>query len=136
MGLPDKSQKVGKNRTFFSSVDFALQGFKTVFKEERNMKFHCIGAVIAIGAGFLFQLNWQEWLWILLVVFLVIAMEIINTIFENVVDMFTNYHFHPIGKKIKDMGAALVLFSAFFALVVGSIIFIPKIFAWISFLVH
>ena len=53
--------------------------------------------------------------------------EIINTIFENVVDMFTDFHFHPIGKKVKDMAAGAVLLTAGFAVLVGLILFVPKI---------
>jgi undecaprenol kinase len=69
----------------------------------------------------------MEWLWLLLAVFLVWIVEIINTVFENVVDMFTDFHFHPIGKKIKDMAAGAVLMTAVFALVVAAIIFLPKL---------
>lgn len=127
MDSQDKNKQTTKNRTFFSSVGYALEGFRTAFKEERNMRFHCFGALIALAAGWLLQLNWIEWLWILLVIFLVIAMEMINTIFENVVDMVTNYQFHPIGKKVKDMAAAVVLFTACFAVGVGAIIFLPKL---------
>ena len=54
----------------------------------------------------------------------------IVAIIENVVDMFTDFHFHPIGKKIKDMAAGAVLMTAFFALIVAAIIFIPKILAF------
>ncbi|HBV08297.1 MAG TPA: UDP kinase, partial [Enterococcus faecalis] len=68
-----------------------------------------------------------EWLWLLLAVFLVWLAEIINTIFENVVDMFTDFHFHPIGKKVKDMAAGAVLLTAGFAVLVGLILFVPKI---------
>ncbi|MFR4957112.1 MAG: diacylglycerol kinase family protein, partial [Enterococcus gallinarum] len=70
------------------------------------------------------------WLWLLLSVFLVWIVEIVKTVFENVVDMFTDFHFHPIGKKIKDMAAGAVLMTAFFALIVAAIIFIPKILAF------
>jgi undecaprenol kinase len=41
--------------------------------------------------------------------------------------MFTDFHFHPIGKKIKDMAAGAVLMTAVFALVVAAIIFLPKL---------
>lgn len=44
MGLQDKEKKeqIVKNKSFISSLEFALQGFKTVFKEERNMRSHVI----------------------------------------------------------------------------------------------
>lgn len=127
MDSQDKKKQTGKNRTFLSSIGYALEGFRTVFKEERNMRFHCFGALLVIVAGWLFRLDLVEWLWILLAVFLVIALEMINTIFENVVDMVTDYQFHPIGKKVKDMAAAVVLLGAGFAVVVGAMIFLPKI---------
>lgn len=91
------------------------------------MRKHVALGIVAIIAGFVFRLNQMEWLWLLLAVFLVWIVEIINTVFENVVDMFTDFHFHPIGKKIKDMAAGAVLMTAVFALVVAAIIFLPKL---------
>lgn len=130
MALKDKQTE--KNKHFIASLEFALQGVRTVFKEERNMRTHVLMGVLAIIAGFLFQLNAMEWLWLLLVIFLVLIIEIINTAFENVVDMCTDFHFHPIGKKIKDMAAGAVLITACFALLVGSILFLPKIWRLIT----
>ena len=119
-----------KNRTLVSSLELAITGIITALKEERNMRKHVLLGIVAIIAGFVFRLNQMEWLWLLLSVFLVWIVEIVNTVFENVVDMFTDFHFHPIGKKIKDMAAGAVLMTAFFALIVAAIIFIPKILAF------
>ncbi|HPJ01072.1 MAG TPA: diacylglycerol kinase family protein, partial [Enterococcus sp.] len=105
MDLKDKKQNIEKNKYFINSVEFALTGIKTVYKDERNMRSHTVVAICVILLGFIFRLSQQEWLWVLLSIFLVIIMEIINTAFENVVDMVTNKHFHPLGKKIKDMAA-------------------------------
>ncbi|OJG82979.1 diacylglycerol kinase [Enterococcus ratti] len=110
------------------SVEFAVQGIKTVFSEERNMKKHVGFGLFAFFMGFVCQLNLMEWLWLFLAVFLVWIVEILNTVFENVVDMVTDFHFHPIGKKIKDMAAGAVLITAFFAVIVGFILFVPKIY--------
>lgn len=101
MDLKDKKQNIEKNKYFINSVEFALTGIKTVYKDERNMRSHTVVAICVILLGFIFRLSQQEWLWVLLSIFLVIIMEIINTAFENVVDMVTNKHFHPLGKKIK-----------------------------------
>lgn len=130
--MDSKDKNTKKNKFFISSVEFAIQGIKTVFKEERNMRKHTFFGVLAILAGFVFQLDLREWLWLLLAVFLVIVVEIMNTAFENVVDMVTDYHFHPIGKRIKDMAAGAVLITAGFAALIGAIIFLPKIIAILS----
>ncbi|NLM67246.1 MAG: diacylglycerol kinase family protein [Enterococcus sp.] len=128
MDYKDRKEDIGKNKYFSQSIEFALTGIRTVFQDERNMRSHLILGIITILFGFIFQLNKWEWLWILLCVFLVIIMEIVNTAFENVVDMVTDFHFHSIGKKIKDMAAGAVLITALFAVIVGCIIFLPKIY--------
>lgn len=130
MALKDKEyeKNVEKNKHFFMSVEFAIQGVKTVFDEERNMKKHVGFGLLAFCMGFVFQLSAIEWLWLLLAVFLVWIVEILNTVFENVVDMCTNFHVHPIGKKVKDMYAGAVLVTAVFAVIVGFILFVPKIY--------
>ena len=130
MPMDSKDKNTEKNKQFITSIEFAFTGIQTVFDEERNMRKHVLLGIVAIIAGFVFRLNQMEWLWLLLSVFLVWIVEIVNTVFENVVDMFTDFHFHPIGKKIKDMAAGAVLMTAFFALIVAAIIFIPKILAF------
>ncbi|WYJ98180.1 diacylglycerol kinase [Enterococcus sp. DIV0212c] len=127
MPMDSKDKRTQKNKHFITSLEFALQGIRTVFKEERNMRTHVFMGIIAIIMGFVFQLAISEWLWLLLVIFLVLVVEIINTVFENVVDMVTDFHFHPIGKKIKDMAAGAVLLTTGFAVVVGLLLFVPKI---------
>lgn len=126
MPMDSKDKQTGKNKHFIASLEFALQGIKTVFKEERNMRTHVLAGIVAIVAGFVFRLSLSEWLWLLLVIFLVLVMEMVNTVFENVVDMFTDFHFHPIGKKIKDMAAGAVLLTTGFAVIVGILLFGPK----------
>lgn len=85
MRMALKDEQTGKNKHFINSLEFAWQGIKTVFREERNMRKHVAFGVTAIVFGFLFSLTLAEWLWLLLAVFLVWLAEIINTIFENVV---------------------------------------------------
>jgi len=125
MGSKDK--RIEKNKTLHASFYHAFQGFVTVFKEERNMKVHVLAGVCAVIAGLLFKLTASEWLWIALAIFVVIIIEVINTSLENMVDLATGCTYHPLGKKVKDMAATAVLISAVFALVVGGIIFLPKV---------
>lgn len=133
MALRDKKYKFGerpqvyKNKSFFASLEFAMMGIKTAYKDERNMRTHTTLALIAIVAGFLFHLARAEWLWIGLAIFLMHFAEMLNTSIENVVDLAANRHFHPLAKKAKDMAAGAVLFAAFFSLFVGCVIFLPKI---------
>lgn len=118
-----------KNRELIASLEFALTGILTAFKEERNMRKHALSAILAIVAGFLFGISVTEWLFLLLSVSLVIAFEIMNSALENVVDLASDYHFSMLAKNAKDMAAGAVLVISGFALVTGLIIFVPKLWA-------
>lgn len=120
-------QKKWKNRTLISSLEFAVTGIISAFKEERNLRKHLISGILATIAGFIFQINSLEWLFLLLAVFLVITFEIINSAIENVVDLASDYHFSMLAKNAKDMAAGAVLLISLYAVLTGLIIFVPKI---------
>lgn len=122
-----QSQKKWKNRTLTSSLEFALTGIFTAFKEERNMKKHAVSALLAVIAGLVFKVSVIEWLFLLLNIFLVITFEIVNSAIENVVDLASDYHFSMLAKNAKDMAAGAVLVISGFAALTGLIIFVPKI---------
>ena len=133
MDLQDnkKNKRKWKNRDVISSLEFALTGIFTAFKEEKNMRSHVLSAVAAIIAGLIFRISKAEWLFLLLSIFLVIAFEIMNSAVENVVDLASDYHFSMRAKNAKDMAAGAVLVVSGFAVVTGLIIFVPKIWDWI-----
>ena len=133
MDLQDNNnnKRKWKNRDVISSLEFALTGIFTAFKEEKNMRSHVLSAVAAIIAGLIFRISATEWLLLLLSIFLVIAFEIMNSAVENVVDLASDYHFSMRAKNAKDMAAGAVLVVSGFAVVTGLIIFVPKIWDWI-----
>ena len=116
-----------KNPNLLSSLDFALSGIWTAFKEERNMRKHALAAFLAIVFGLVFQISEFEWLFLLLSIFLVFMAEIFNSAIENVVDLASHYHFSMLAKKAKDMAAGAVLVVSLLAAVIGALIFIPRI---------
>ena len=129
MDLQDnkKNKRKWKNRDVISSLEFALTGIFTAFKEEKNMRSHVLSAVAAIIAGLIFRISATEWLFLLLSIFLVIAFEIMNSAVENVVDRASDYHFSMRAKNAKDMAAGAVLVVSGFAVITGLIIFLPKL---------
>ena len=132
MALQDKNiGKKWKNRTVYASLEFALTGIITAFREERNLRKHAVSASLAIIFFFFFSISRIEWLFLLLAIFLVIFGEIINSAIENVVDLASEYHFSMLAKNAKDMAAGAVLFISLYAVIVGLLIFLPKIWALI-----
>lgn len=116
-----------KNKRFFDSAKHAWEGVTTIWREERNLRNHFGLGIFPILAGLLLGISKVEWMIIVLCIFLVVIMEFLNTIIETVVDMVTDYDYHPLAKKAKDIAAGAVLVTAVFTIVIASIIFIPRI---------
>lgn len=112
------------------SFKFALNGLIILFKEEVNAKVHLVSAVFVLILGFLFDISQNEWMAILLVIAMVISAELVNTAIECLCD-FVSPEKRTVIKKVKDLAAAAVLVVAIVALVIGIIVFGPKILALI-----
>lgn len=104
----------------------AWNGLWTVFKRERNFRIHLIASIIVVGCGLIVKLTVLEWLFICLTITLVFVTETINSVIEMTVDFISTEN-HPSAKIIKDMAAGAVLITAVASIVVGLIIFLPKI---------
>ena len=109
---------------FIRSLSFAWQGVVQFFLRERNGQIQGVLAVLVIVAGFLFGITKIEWLAILGCTALVISLEMLNSALEKLCNLYTT-DFHPAIKIIKDVAAAAVLWSAFFSLVIGCVVFLP-----------
>ena len=84
------------------------------------MKIHCIMAVLVVIAGIILKLSPVEWCICLGLFGLVMALELVNTAVESVVDLV------PLAKIAKDTAAGAVLIAAIMAAIAGLIIFVPK----------
>lgn len=104
----------------------ASQGILEALKTERNIQIHSMATVAVILAGLFFSLNWIEWLFILVAVVGTITLELVNSSIERVVDLVTK-EYHPLAKQAKDIAAGAVFLYAIFSVIVGIIIFLPKI---------
>lgn len=110
----------------FHSFSFAFKGIKIAFCTQPNAWIHTVAAVFAIAGGIFFKVNPGEWVFIVLAIGCVFAAEIINTSIEKLVDMISP-EFHEKAGKVKDLAAGAVLVASLMALIIGCIIFIPKI---------
>ena len=116
------------NRFFrkqYRSFGFAFKGFRFLWRED-HFKFHLLGLLLVILLSIYFDISNNEWLFIILASTLVLLSEAVNTAIEKTLDFIKNEHDQRIG-TIKDMSAAFVLLAAISALVIGGIIFLPKI---------
>mgnify|MGYP000295468422 CR=1 FL=1 len=110
-------------KKFLKSVQSAFKGILVALKEERNMKIHACFVILVSLAGLLLKISLVEWLWCFA---LVISMELMNTAIENFVDFVEPKYNEKVG-KVKDIAAGAVLINALFSIIIGLIIFLPKI---------
>jgi len=111
---------------FIRSVGFAWNGVKHGFKTQLNFRIHLAVLLLVISAGVFFKITSTECLFITGCVVLVLSLELLNTAIEYLCDVVTK-EIHPGIKIVKDAAAAAVLLAAIGSVVIGCIIFLPKI---------
>jgi len=108
------------------SFSHAMRGIRIFFATTPNAIIHIIVAIFVVVMGFYFEISTFEWLALVLAMGLVFVAEALNTAIE--IDMnLTSPEFHPYAKDTKDVAAGGVLLAALVAVVVGLIVFVPKI---------
>ncbi|WKN45026.1 diacylglycerol kinase family protein [Tunicatimonas pelagia] len=108
------------------SFHHAFSGLQALFREEHNARVHLAITLLVIILGAFFSVSATEWIVIVLTVGFVFVTEILNTAVEHIADFISPQRDDRI-KRIKDLGAAAVLLSAITAVVIGVIIFLPKL---------
>lgn len=116
---------------FLKGFGYAFSGLRQMLLHERNFKVHILALFVVISTGFYFHITANEWLIVLLISALVLALETINSAIEKLCDLYTT-ETHPQIKRIKDIAAGAVLISAIFALVIAIVIFKKYILILIS----
>ncbi len=108
------------------SFKYAYNGLKLLLKHEHNARVHALVAVCVIICGIVLKISASEWIAVVFAIGSVFSMEIVNSAIEGIADIISP-EWHAKIKMIKDLSAAGVLVSAIAALVIGLIIFVPKV---------
>ena len=120
-----------EKKTIKNTFGNALEGIEYCFNSEINFKFHLIAAVAVLLGSYILELSMIEVVICLLLIGLVMAFELMNTVIEIVVDMVEPRE-NPLAKIAKDAASGAVLFMAATAAVIGLIIFLPKVLLFIG----
>ena len=106
---------------FLKSFSYAFKGLVYSLKQ-RNMKIIFSCAILTILTAFFFKVNSNDWCILLICIGLVIALEMINTAIEGLVDLVSPDYNEKAG-RIKDLAAGAVLVVSFVSMIVGIAIF-------------
>lgn len=109
---------------------YAGRGIKALIGEH-NARIHAVIAAIVVIAGFVLKISCREWIAIVLCIAAVIGAEAFNSALEVLADRIT-CEIDPLIGRAKDLAAGAVLIVAIGAVIVGLLIFIPKIISLFS----
>ncbi len=108
----------------------AFNGLLLAVKTQPNFRVHLILSVLAIIGGFFLKISFSEWLAIIILIFMGLTIEMINTAIEATTDAIT-YEWKEEIKIAKDVSSGAMLLFAIGAFLIAIIIFLPKIFSLI-----
>lgn len=124
------SWKVASN--LFVSFKYAWCGITYAFQSQRNFRIHVAVCALAIGLSVFLQLKGVEIAVIAITSGLVLALELLNTAIESIVDLTVKQTYHELAKIAKDCAAGAVLVSAMVAVLVAAMLLLPPLYTLIA----
>lgn len=122
---------MNKNDSFFikriKSIGYAFKGAYLLITTEASLKVQFIIGILMTIVGFYYNLSATEWALQVMTIALIMSLEGLNTAIEEIADFIHPEQHKKIG-LIKDLAAGAVFIFAIAALIIGCIIYIPKIF--------
>lgn len=113
-------------KRFASSIRHAWRGLSYVWKHELNFKLQVVIGLCALILGFVLEIRRLEMLVIVLLIFSILALEVLNSALERFIDVFKPRMHKHVG-LVKDVMAGVVLLVSLGALIVGLLIYGPPI---------
>ena len=108
------------------SFKFAAKGILYAIKSQPNLWFHLVAAIAIIALSFVLKIATAEWLFIIFAIGAVLTAELFNSSVEKIVDLVQPEK-HILAEQAKDMAAGAVLIAAISSVLIGLMIFLPKI---------
>lgn len=115
-----------KHTGIVNGFKYASEGFIWAIKSQLNFRVHLSLTFIAVVLGIALKISYYEWMMVFSVIFTTLVLELINTSLEQTTNAITK-DFSPVIKHAKDTSAAAVFIYALYALLVGVMIFLPKL---------
>ncbi|MEH2139550.1 diacylglycerol kinase family protein [Nostoc sp.] len=119
------SWKVASN--LFVSFKYAWAGISYSFRTQRNFRIHISVCAMAISLSVFLHLQAVEIAVIGITSGLVLALELLNTAIESLVDLTVKQTYHELAKIAKDCAAGAVLVSALVAVLVAGTLLLPPL---------
>lgn len=110
-------------RRWLTSARFAALGIRHGWVSQRNFRIECVLGAAAVLTALGLRAPLAP---VLLACALVLALELMNTALEAVVDLVSPEQ-HPLARAAKDAAAGAVLLACVFAVLVGAVVLLPPL---------
>jgi diacylglycerol kinase len=108
------------------SANHAWRGIGILFKTSHNAQLGLAISLLVVYLGFTFCISNIEWLFLVFAIGLVFVAEALNSAIEIDMDL-TSPEYHPYARDTKDVAAGAVLLAVIMAVIIGAVIFLPKL---------
>ncbi len=125
----DWQRKSGRSGSLWESFYHAFNGLLIGFRLQRNVRIHLCVAIAVFVLAFYLKVQGVELIALVLATGFVLFAEFVNTAIEHVVDIQTQHQYQLPARYAKDTAAAAVLLAALTAVVIGGLVFAPKLLA-------
>jgi len=112
-------------RKILKSFSYSFHGLK-IHSQQHNFMGMLISALFVILLGFILQISYFEWLILILIMSIILSLEALNTSLEKTLD-YLEPHFSDKIRMLKDLMAGGVAIAIFTSIIIGLMIFLPKI---------
>lgn len=113
-------------KKFMKSFKYARAGAQHVFQTQRNVWIHFWIGLLVIMAACWLRVSLLEIAILVLTITFVLVMEMINTALEETINLIKPEK-HPLAGLVKNIAAGAVLLAAAGSVVVGFLIFLPRL---------
>lgn len=117
--------------SLFDSFRYATAGLRFLIRTQRNARVQSGIALVTVALAASLRVSRVEWAILTLVIALVLTLEALNTAIEATVDLVTS-DYHPLARIAKDTAAGAVWLMAIASVVIGVIIFLPRLLTLLS----
>jgi diacylglycerol kinase (ATP) len=124
------SWKIASNLVI--SFKYAWAGLTYAFETQRNFRIHTAIGTLVLGLAIFLHLKPVEISVIGVTIGMVMAMELLNTAIESVVDLTVGQSYHELARIAKDCAAGAVLVSAMSSAIVAVALLFPPLCALIQ----
>ncbi len=119
------NQENGFVKGRIKSFKYALKGMWLLITTEHSIMVQMAIGLIVMVFGWWYRISATEWILQILAIGIVLVAESLNTAIEKICDFIHPDHHKRIG-FIKDISAGAVSFAAISAIIIGLIIYLPK----------